>query len=137
MRVVIDTGVLVSAVLLPRSIPRQAVDAALRRAKLLISEETATELDDVLRRPKFDKYVTVALRLEFLAALVNSAEIVAIEQPVTGCRDPRDDKFLALAVNGRADFIVSGDQDLLVLHPFQGISIVSPVVFLAREAPTE
>jgi len=137
MRVVIDTGVAVSAVLLPRSVPRQAFDETLARGTLLVSEATVTELDEVLRRPKFDKYVPAALRLEFLAALVKAADVVAIAQTVTGCRDPRDDKFLSLAVNGRADVIVSGDHDLLVLHPFQTISIVTPAVFLAREARSE
>jgi putative PIN family toxin of toxin-antitoxin system len=137
MRIVMDTGVVVSAVLLPRSVPRQAFDAATRLGKLLISDESVGELDEVLRRAKFDKYVPSALRLEFLAALVQSAAIVEIEHVVTGCRDPRDDKFLSLAVNGQADFLVSGDQDLLVLNPFQGIAIVTPAEFLARFAPSE
>ncbi len=137
MRIVFDTGVVVSAVLLPRSVPRQAFDDATARGTLLVSEATMTELDEVLRRPKFDRYLPFALRQEFLAALVRVADVVAINLAVSGCRDPRDDMFLSLAVNGRADFIVSGDQDLLVLHPFQAIAIVTPAGFLARNAQTK
>jgi predicted nucleic acid-binding protein len=78
MRTVIDTGVAVSAVLLPHSLPRQAFDAAASRGKLLVSEATVAELDEVLRRPKFNKYVSEEKRLEFLAALVRDAEAVEV-----------------------------------------------------------
>ena len=67
-RTVLDTGVVVSAILLPRSVPRQAFDSAVSRGKLLVSDQTIAELDEVLRRPKFDKYVSESQRLEFLAA---------------------------------------------------------------------
>mgnify|MGYP001047646188 CR=1 FL=1 len=131
MRIVIDTGVVVSAVLLPRSVPRQALDAAVSRGRLLVSEDTIAELDEVFRRPRFDKYVTEALRLEFLAALVRESEVIEVVDSVTDCRDPRDNKFLELALSGKASHIVTGDSDLLVLHPFRDIAIVSPQSFLA------
>jgi len=76
IRIVIDTGVAVSAVLLPRSVPRQAFDAAAARGRLLVSEATVAELDEVLRRPKFNRYLPEDKRLEFLAALVREAEPV-------------------------------------------------------------
>lgn len=60
-------------------------------------------------------------------------EIVAVEQPVRACRDPKDDKFLEAAVNGRADVLVTGDRDLLDLHPFRGIAILTPADYLARK----
>jgi len=78
IRIVIDTGVAVSAVLLPRSVPRQAFDAAAARGRLLVSEATVAELDEVLRRPKFNRYLPEDKRLEFLAALVREAEPVLI-----------------------------------------------------------
>lgn len=131
-RTVIDTGVVVSAVLLPRSLPRQAFDAAAEQGKLLVSEATVAELDEVLRRPKFDKYVPEDKRLEFLAALVQAAEQVEVMEVITACRDAKDNKFLELAVSGRASHILSGDGDLLALHPFQGIAVVTPQAFLAR-----
>jgi putative PIN family toxin of toxin-antitoxin system len=129
-RTVIDTGVAVSAVLLPTSVPRRAFDAALARGKLLVSEATVAELDEVLRRPKFDKYVSEEKRLEFLVALVQQAELVEITESVTACRDAKDNKFLELAVCGQATCILTGDQDLLVLNPFRNIPILTPAQFL-------
>ena len=129
-RTVVDTGVIVSAVLLARSVPRQAFDAA-ARGKLLVSVATIAELDEVLRRPKFNKYVPEEKRLEFLTALVQAAEQVEVTEVITACRDTNDNKFLELAVSGRASHILSGDDDLLALHPFRGIAVVTPQVFLA------
>lgn len=137
MRVVIDTGVVVSAVLLPRSVPRQAFDAAMKECKVLISEALIVELDEVLRRPKFNRYVAESLRLEFLAALVQNAELVPVADEIIVCRDPKDDKFLSLAVCGKASHIISGDGDLLVLHPFRSIAIVTPQDFLAELAGSQ
>ena len=132
LRVVIDTGVVVSAVLLPRSIPRQAFDVASERGQVLLSEATLAELEDVLRRPKFDKYVSQKARVEFLLSLLSQAEVAPISERIAECRDPKDDKFLELAVAGRASDIVSGDGDLLSMHSFRGISIVSPEAFLKK-----
>jgi putative PIN family toxin of toxin-antitoxin system len=129
-RIVIDTGVVVSAVLLTRSVPRQALDAAAAQGKLLVSEATVAELDEVLRRPKFNKYVPEEKRLEFLAALVQEGELVEVTEVITACRDIKDNKFLELAVSGRASHLMSGDEDLLVLHPFRGIAVVTPQAFL-------
>ncbi len=60
------------------------------------------------------------------------AEAVTITERIAACRDPTDDKFLELAANGRADLIVSGDNDLLVLSPFRGVRIVSPLYLRSR-----
>jgi uncharacterized protein len=64
--------------------------------------------------------------------LVPIIEVVPVVQIVTACRDPRDDKFLEAAVNGRAGVIVTGDKDLLVLHPFAGIAVLTPAGYLER-----
>jgi putative PIN family toxin of toxin-antitoxin system len=130
-RYVFDTGVLVSAVLFPDSVPGRAMQKALRRGRLLLSQATAEELAEVLNRRKFDRYVSVPTRKRFLAALVREALVVETSQTFVVCRDPKDDKFLELAVCGNASFLVTGDQDLLVLHPFHGISILTPAQFLA------
>jgi uncharacterized protein len=130
LRVVFDTNVVVSAMLLPLSVSRRALDRALRRGRILISATTMTELDEVIRRPKFDRYLSEEERVEFSTAIVNEADLVDIVETVTDCRDPRDNKFLELAVSGRATHIVTGDLDLLVLHPFRGIVVVSPSEFL-------
>ena len=94
MRVVMDTNAVVSAALLPRSVPRQAFDRALEHGTFLISSATIAELNDVLRRPRFDKYVHEDERLEFLATLVRDAELVEVTVVVTDCRDAKDNKFL-------------------------------------------
>jgi putative PIN family toxin of toxin-antitoxin system len=68
----------------------------------------------------------------FLAELARVVELVAITQRITLCRDPRDDKFLELAIAGRADFLVTGDVDLLTLDPFHGTAIMDPATYLRR-----
>lgn len=135
LRAVFDTSVVVSAVLLPRSVPRQAFDRVQEQGKILISVATVDELNEVLRRQHFDKYVREAQRLEFLAALIREAELVDVTEVVTECRDPKDNKFLELAVSGKATCLISGDKDLLALHPFRGIPVVAPQVFLLQGWP--
>lgn len=132
MRFVFATSALVSAALLRRSLPRQAFDLALEKGKLLASAPTIGELNDVLRRPGFEKYVTEEDRLLFLTALVREVELIEVTEVCTDCRDPKDNKFLELAVSGHATCIVAGDKDLLVLHPFRGIPILRPQEFLKQ-----
>ena len=129
-RVVFDTNVLISALLLSRSKPRQAVDAAFLAGKVLLSEATLLELHEVLSRPKFDKYISSQGRSEFLTALVRDAELVTVTASITDCRDPKDNLYLELAVSGSATHLVSGDSDLLVMNPFRGIEVLSPQKFL-------
>src|ERR1700690_651890 len=124
--VVVDPIVFVRAVLLPFSVPRQAVHKALDRGVLLFSDATMTELEEVLTRAKFDQYSGLAERMRFLGQLRSTAEFVSITQLVSECRDPKDDKFLEVALNGRADLIITGDADLLRMHPWRGIAILSP-----------
>ena len=130
-RIILDTGVLVSAVLLPRSIPRQAVDLSFAQGIVLASADTIDELDEVLRRPKFNRYLREEERLLFLAAFIRDAEVVNVTENLAECRDPKDNKFLELAVTGKASCIVSGDSDLLVLNPFRGVAILTPQEFIS------
>ena len=130
-RFVFDTNVVVSAAIFRRSVPALALEKARRIGILLMSDSTARELDGVLRREKFDRYVDRATRDEFIAATVREAMIVLIDQAVTDCRDSKDNKFLELAVCGSAERLVTGDEDLLALNPFRGIPIVTPQEFLA------
>jgi putative PIN family toxin of toxin-antitoxin system len=130
LRCVFDTNVLVSAVLLPDSKPRQALDVALRTGKVLLSFAALAELYEVLTRKKFRPYVEEEDVRLFLAALTRQAEWVEVDVQITACRDPKDDKFLELAVSGQATHIISGDLDLLVLHPFQRVQILTPHSFL-------
>jgi putative PIN family toxin of toxin-antitoxin system len=129
-RLVVDTNVLASAVIFPRSVPRRLVDDALDLDVVLFSEATMSELTEVLSRSKFDRYVGREERILFLAQLGTVAEFVPIIQLVRECRDAKDDKFLEVALNGRADVIVTGDADLLGMHPWRDIAILSPAGYL-------
>lgn len=131
-RLVIDTNVLVSAAILPLSVPRQAVDRAVDHGVLLFSESTMNELKGVLLRPKFDRYVRRESRAIFLTQLESVAEMVPTVQIVRECRDPKDDKFLEAALNGRADVIVTGDADLLVMNPWRETQILTPTDYVKR-----
>ncbi len=128
----VDTNVLLSRLLVPGSVPAQAVRRAVDQGQILASEATLEELADVLSRPKFDRYLTISERQQFLRLFMRIAQWVPILHPVQACRDPRDDKFLALAVNGEAGVIISGDQDLLVLDPFRDVRILEPAAYLAQ-----
>ncbi len=129
-RIVVDTNALLSRLLLPASVPGQAVRKAVDKGLLLVSEATMNELADVLARPKFDRYISLEDRQQFLRLLGRLAEFVPIVYPVHACRDPRDDKFLEVALNGKAELILTGDADLLALHSWQGIAILSPGSYL-------
>jgi uncharacterized protein len=136
--VVLDTNVLVSAALFPRSIPGQALRRAREIGILLTTRDLVAELRNVLARNKFDRYVSAALRDEFLVAYISEAEFVVVAERLSVCRDPKDDLVLEAAINGQATCVVSGDDDLLVLHPFRGIPILRPTEFITRHgAPTE
>ncbi len=131
LRCVFDTNTVVSAALFRGSVPEQALFLALRIDAILMSRELADELNDVLSRPRFDRYADRENREEFLQDLVRQVESVEVTERVRACRDPKDDKILELAVNGNADFIVTGDDDLLVMNPFRNIEILRAAEFLA------
>jgi putative PIN family toxin of toxin-antitoxin system len=84
----------------------------------------------VLRRPKLAAYVSPSERTAFLTELAHVVELVPIGERVELCRDPRDDKFLELALAGRADFLLTGDADLLALHSFRRTAIITPAAYL-------
>jgi putative PIN family toxin of toxin-antitoxin system len=132
MRVVFDTNTLISALLFEQSTPAQALVYASRQGEILLSASLANELNETLQRKKFERYVTPEQREEFLIALVQSATLVEVTDTISMCRDPKDNHILELAVSGKTDVIVTGDADLLVLHPFRGIAILNPQGFLKR-----
>jgi putative PIN family toxin of toxin-antitoxin system len=130
--IVVDTNVLVSRLLNPLSTPGRAVAKAVAVDRVLISDATLMELRLVLRRPKFIPYIPSGSAESFLEQLISIAIHIEILSPIRACRDPKDDKFLELAVHGRADLIITGDSDLLALNPFRGIAILTPAEYLAR-----
>lgn len=135
-RLVVDTNVFARAIIFPRSIPRQVVDDALDQGVVLFSDVTMSELTEVLSRSKFDRYVSRREREFVLAQIGSAAEFVPIIRLVRECRDSKDDKFLEVALNGRADVIITGDADLLGLNPWRGIAILSPTGCLNASGAT-
>jgi len=132
-RFVFDTNVLVSYLLLPESVPGQALRLALSLGDMLVSDSTLTELATVINLPKFDKYITKPDRRKFFEVLAPLCINVEIIQTIQASRDSKDDKFLEVAINGSADFILTGDTDLPALDPFHEIPIYSPWQFLERK----
>jgi putative PIN family toxin of toxin-antitoxin system len=132
LRIIIDTNVIISAFLKPRSLPRRVLQTTLQDHTLLLSIALFLELEERLLSSKFDRYVSRKVREEFLQSLPSLAAYVTVTTNITDCRDPKDNKFLALAVDGHADLIITGDHDLLALKPFRGIDILAPGNFLER-----
>lgn len=120
---------------MPGSKPRQALDRAFREGKVLLSFATLAELYDVLHRKQFRRYIDEEDARSFIAALARESEWVDVNLRIKASRDPKDDKFLELAVSGHATELITGDADLLVLNPFQGIRILFPQEFLDLASP--
>jgi putative PIN family toxin of toxin-antitoxin system len=135
MRVVVDTGVLVSGLIRPRGTIGDILHA-LRdgRFTAIYSTPMMLEVTEVLSRQKIqEKYHIQPDDIEALINLVRlRGELVIPKQSITACRDPKDDKFLEAALAGTADAVVTGDDDLLVLNPFKGVELLRPFEFLAR-----
>lgn len=106
-RYVLDANVLVSGLLFPNSLPGQAFREARTRGDVLLSDDALAELVDVLCRPKFDRYVLAEERNWFLARLIHEALHVVPTESVRVCRDPKDDKWLDLAIAGNSSFLIS------------------------------
>jgi putative PIN family toxin of toxin-antitoxin system len=129
-RIVIDTGVLVSAAIRPQSIPALALEKALLHFDVCASAETLAELETVLLRRKFDRYAAKALRQAFFDGFGERAVLFVVTREVVDCVDPKDNKFLALAEVAEAELIVASDPHLTDMHPWRGIPIMPPAPFL-------
>ncbi len=110
-----------------------ALNAISRSRFVLYSEATLLEIAETLFKKKFDKYFSAAARSQILSDFERIATCIQGTTTIEACRHPKDDKFLELAVDGNADLILSGDQDLLVLSPFRGIPIVTPTQYLVED----
>jgi putative PIN family toxin of toxin-antitoxin system len=126
----LDTNVIVSALLFPDSTPGRAFFEAQTRGEILLSDVAVKEITDVLRRSKFDRYVLPEERDWFLATLIRQATLIEPDEPIQVCRDPKDDKWLELALAGSSTCLITGDDDLLALDGFRGMTIITPAVFL-------
>jgi len=130
---VIDTNTLISAfLLLPNSTAAQAYYKIKREGEIIISNEIFDEFSNVFIRPKFDKYLSLQKRLTTIQDLKDILKFIIVTTTVSACRDPKDNKFLELAIEAGAACIVNGDKDLLVLTPFREIPILTASEFLER-----
>lgn len=132
MRLIVDTNVLVSAFVFKSETANNVVRIAAKTHTLLFSESTLKELKSTLLKQKFAGIAKLPTIRNFLFNLVRIGEFIEPKIEITECRDPKDNKFLELAVAGNADCIVTGDKDLLVLNPYRGTKIISPANFLIQ-----
>jgi putative PIN family toxin of toxin-antitoxin system len=131
-RIVVDTNVYVSRLLREQSTAGRALGRAWSEAMTLVSVATLEELRFVLMRRKFARFIPPEKVDPYLVEVWNLGLHIVNPPPIRACRDPKDDKFLEVAMHGRADLIVTGDGDLLDLNPFRGIAILTPAEFLER-----
>jgi uncharacterized protein len=138
-RVVFDTSSLASAAIRVGAKPNQALMHALACCTVCASEQLIAELREVISRERFDRYLSAGDRQKFLDLVQENFKMFAVlatdvERVDPACRDPRDNFVLALALVAEAAVIVSSDHDLLVLHPWSGVSILTPAQFLEQIA---
>jgi putative PIN family toxin of toxin-antitoxin system len=131
-RVVLDTNILISAALLPGK-PYEVLRQVLDHERLIFSDESFEELASRLLRSKFDRYVGLETRRRLILDLAAAAEWTAITGALRACQDPEDDKILETAFAGSARYVVTGDKDLLLMHPFRGLAIITPSAFLGSD----
>ncbi len=134
-RIVLDTNALISAAILQNSISNQALTLAAAQFEIVVSEATWTEFETRIERPKLFRYFgnLEAQREEVVKTLGRVVKHVPVQSVVTDCRDADDNKFLALALDSAAAFIVTGDRALLELHPWRGVHLLSPGAFVRLE----
>ena len=129
-RFVFDANVIVSAFLFKNSPPRLALETAKNQGIIILSDTVIDELSNVLSRSKFDRYLAKSIRQELLETLVEASLLVQPSESIDECRDPKDNKYLELAISGHAESLITGDEDLLVLNPFRNIKIITVLEFL-------
>jgi len=128
---VFDTNSLVSASLVGGTKTARAMDRAIILGKLAFSNGTMDEFVEVLFRKKFDKYfLNNEEKWNTIQRISISAIFFSLTEVITACRDPKDDKFLELAISANASCIITGDKDLLILNPFRGIPILNAADFI-------
>lgn len=129
---ILDTNIWVSYALNRNGPLGQNVAQLLPKHRIAFSNETFAELTEVLMREKFDRYVSQQSRITFLKALARNGDWFTPTESVTDCRDPKDNMFLALSKACQADFIITGDDDLLTLDPYGKTRILTMSAFMAE-----
>ena len=132
MRVVVDTNIFISGLISPGP-SRRILDLIEENSfSCVLTPDLFKELNKTLHRPKF-KILFKDININKLMTIVKNNSLYIIPSvKMKACRDPKDDMVLTAAIVAKADMIVSGDKDLLVLNPFEDIAIVTPREFLQR-----
>jgi len=125
-----DTNVLLSSFISKKSPPARVIEHIIHDGFFAFSAETFAELDEVLNRPKFDRFISKEDRTNFINQIKAICILYEIYQPVDLCRDPKDNKFLDVAIASYADYLITGDDDLLVLENIGNTSIITPRTFV-------
>ncbi len=125
LKLVIDTNILISAALSAQGAPAKLVRLALAHHRLVFSQATLSELRTRIYRPKFDRYISLESRERLLHDFNASAFWVDVGEPAVYCRDRDDDHFIEAALKAQANYLVSGDKDLLEAPALAGLHIVS------------
>jgi len=128
VRVVIDTNIWIRF-LIGKTLSGLSEAIISGQVIMLFSNDLFSELIEVLNRPKFKKYFSASAIEELIALLYEKVELIEIINHFNDCRDPKDNFLLDLAVSGHANYLVTGDADLLILNPFQGVEIISYQAF--------
>ncbi|MEB3189582.1 MAG: putative toxin-antitoxin system toxin component, PIN family [Snowella sp.] len=128
--IVVDTNVVISAVLNPLGTPNQAFTKAITYFQLIQSESTYEELVTRLQKRKFDRYISLEDRADFLEMIHRKSLFFESEFQVNLCDDLDDNKFLDLARVGSSIYLITGDSDLLILQQYLDTQIIKPAQFL-------
>ncbi|MEB3191126.1 MAG: putative toxin-antitoxin system toxin component, PIN family [Snowella sp.] len=128
--IVVDTNVLISAVLNPLGTPNQAFTKVITHFQLIQSESTYEELITRIQKKKFDRYISLEDRIDFLEMIYRKSLFFEVEFQVNLCDDLDDNKFLDLARVGNSIYLITGDSDLLILQQYLDTQIIKPAQFL-------
>lgn len=129
--VVLDSNLVVSAFLNPDGMASAALQVAIEHFDVAASSDTLAELADVLKREKFNRYASKIERVARLEAYAQTVLVFDVQLQVLDCRDPKDNKFLALCTTANAKVLVTGDKkDLLVMHPYKNTAVLGLRAFV-------
>jgi putative PIN family toxin of toxin-antitoxin system len=132
LRAVADANVVVAAALNPFSTPRRVIDLLLRTRSSVRTASTIAEFEDVLARPYLSARLAPSDRASLLQRLGEPALSAVPKERIDACRDPKDNKYIEAALASEAEFVVTGDKDLLVLDRWRQIGLLPPCDFLAE-----
>ncbi len=129
LRIVVDTNLWISFIISKRY---DALDSMLysQRVRLLFSIELIEEIEATIAKPKLKKHLSGNALQEMLIAFDSYIDLITVESEVAICRDPNDDFLLALAKDGKADYLLTGDNDLLSIGRFEKTSITTFTDFI-------